>query len=243
MRIHDFEDAEALAAACAGFIAELSKQAISKRSIFNIALSGGSTSNGTYAQLTKARYSNQLDWQHIHIFWSDERCLPTTDPQSNYRSASEALLNHVPLPSANIHRMQGELDPAEAAAAVNRELGAHFEEQLPIFDLILLGLGDDGHTASLFPGSDALNSKELITENYLSKVKAWRLTFTFRLINAARQVMFLVAGEGKAQAVAEVIEGQNPHLPASRVLPVSGELDWFLDAAAASKLRQQMLGD
>ncbi|HLE74196.1 MAG TPA: 6-phosphogluconolactonase [Anaerolineales bacterium] len=244
MKIQVFESIEALAEASAKFIAEQAKAAFAERGQFDIALSGGSTPRATYSRMALGPFSNTIPWPRVHVFWSDERCAPPESPESNYRMARETMLQHLPIPEANIHRLQGELPPQEAATQANRELAAHSGEGIPSFDLILLGLGEDGHTASLFPGSAALKqSNELISANYVTKLDAWRLTFTSALINAARQILFMVSGESKAEAVKGVIEERDPALPATGVQPAPGNVAWHLDQAAASRLSRQTLGD
>lgn len=234
---------EALAIASAMFIAEQARIAIAERGQFNIALSGGSTPRETYQRLAQAPDCSEIHWAQTHVFWSDERCVPLENPPSNYSSANEALLKHVPIPPENIHRLQGELPPLEGAAQANRELFTHFGgTAIPNFDLILLGLGEDGHTASLFPDSEALKaSNELVAANYVAKLDTWRLTYTYPLINAARQILFMVSGESKAEVVKKVIEDRDPALPASGVQPEN--LAWYLDQAAASRLSRQTLSN
>jgi 6-phosphogluconolactonase len=243
--IQVFDNSEGRASPSAAFIAEQAGIATAERRLFNIAFSGGSTPEETYKRLAQPPYSTQIHWTRVHVFWSDERCVPPEIPQSNYRSANEVLLKHVSIPPENIHRLQGELPPLEGAAQANRELAAHFGgTAVPNFDLILLGLGQDGHTASLFPESEALKtSSELIAANYVAILDTWRLTFTYPLINAATQILFMVSGESKAKVVKRVIEHRDPTSPASAVQPASGNLHWFLDRAAGSHLSQQTLGN
>lgn len=241
MTVCVFESSEALAHASATFIARQAKAAITERGGFSIALSGGKTPVATYSKLAQAPFSTQIPWAQVHVFWSDERCVPPGDPQSNYGTAYELLLRPLALPSENIHRLRGELPPAEAADQANGELATHFGGDVgPIFDLILLGLGEDGHTASLFSGSEALKKSDgLVAANYVAKLDAWRLTFTYPPINAAKQILFLVSGEKKAEVVKKTVEDHDPALPASFVQPVSGSVTWYLDQPAAGRLRRQ----
>lgn len=227
-----------LAAAAAAFVAKCAQEAIAARGQFNIALSGGSTPLAAYAHLAAPPLRETVEWPRVHIFWSDERCVPRDDPQSNYAAAQQALLDHINIPTANLHRLRGELPPNEAAREYRQQLLTHFPAAgFPSFDLILLGLGTDGHTASLFPGSAALRTGEVpVTENYVSRLESWRLTFTLPLINAARQVAFLVAGADKATILNEVLTPGGRPLPAKAVNPHSGGLTWLLDAEAASLL-------
>lgn len=227
-----------LAQAVAAFVVESATQAIHACGQFNIALSGGSTPLAAYAHLAAPPLRDAVEWPRVHIFWSDERCVPPDAPDSNYGAAKAALLDHLHIPAANIHRLRGELPPNEAAKEYRQQLRANFPAAgFPSFDLILLGLGIDGHTASLFPGSTALRTGEVpVTENYISRLESWRLTFTLPLINAAHQVAFLVAGADKAAIVSEVLSPGGRPLPAKAVNPHSGGLTWWLDAEAASAL-------
>lgn len=233
MKLHISAEAEALASACAAFIAEQAEASIQGRGQFNIALSGGHTPADTYLQLSLPPHADLIDWSKVHVFWSDDRCVPPNSPESNYRLANETLLQRVPLPAENIHRMRGELAPQEAAAQARQDLEDHFGEQWPSFDLVLLGLGEDGHTASLFPDTEALTEiGKSVVANHVTRLDAWRLTFTYPLINKARQIVFLTEGEAKAQMVKEVANERNPQRPASKINPVAGELHWFIDQAA-----------
>ena len=164
----------------AAFIAGLAVESIAARGRFTIALSGGSTPRPIYARLAAADHAERIDWGKVHVFFSDERCVPPDDAASNYRMAREALLDHVPLPPANIHRMRGEEDPALAALAYEQDLQGLFRTSAaPAFDLICLGMGDDGHTASLFPGTAALRERERwVVAQYVAVARAWRVTFT-----------------------------------------------------------------
>ena len=211
--------------------------AISVRGRFTLALAGGSTPRAAYDRL--ATHHRRLDWHHTHVFWGDERCVPPDDPRSNYRMAKEALLDRVPIPKAQIHRIRGEAEPAQAAAEYQRELGGVGAEA-PALDLVLLGLGEDGHTASLFPGQPAVRE----TTHWALAVpdpegKLWRVTLTPPVLNAARHVTFLVSGASKAARLRQVIEGPfTPALlPAQAVRPAHGQLTWMVDAAAAGELR------
>ncbi|HRN51585.1 MAG TPA: 6-phosphogluconolactonase [Anaerolineales bacterium] len=233
-----FDTADELAAGAAGFVAARAQQAMAARGRFDVALSGGSTPLSAYTRLAAPPLRDTVDWQNVHIFWSDERCVPPDDAQSNYAAAKAALLNPVAIPQAHIHRMRGELPPYQAAEDYRQQLAEHFHTPaFPVFDLILLGLGTDGHIASLFPGSAALRTGEVpVTENYVSRLESWRLTFTLPLINSARDVAFIVSGVGKAAMVSEVLTPGGRPLPAKAVNPHSGGLTWLLDLDAASVL-------
>ena len=234
-----------LFAAAAEEVVRLAKQAVGERGRFAIALSGGSTPKSLYNLLaTNAR--STLPWDHAYFFWSDERHVAPTNPDSNYRMANEAMLSKVPVPAGNIYRVPAENpDAASAAEAYEVSIRKFFQlqpGQLPRFDLILLGLGPDGHTASLFPGSAGLEEKSrLVIANLVEKLETHRLTFTLPLINAARCVAFLVSGTDKATVLHSVLEESVPgeQYPAKLVEPSDGTLIWFLDRAAASGLTPQ----
>jgi 6-phosphogluconolactonase len=199
-------------------------------------LAGGSTPKAMYGVLAR-EYAGRIDWSRVHIFFGDERPVPPDHDDSNYKLASETLLDHVPIRS--VHRMRGELPPDEAATAYEKELRTFFgAEGVPRFDLILLGLGRDGHTASLFPETSALEVHDrLVVANPVLKLDTTRITLTVPVINAARAVVFLVAGEDKAEAIEKILEeGADPRAyPASLIQP-AGELEWMLDQSAASLL-------
>lgn len=229
-------DAAALAQEAAGRFFEQARAAVRSRGRFSVALSGGSTPEGAYRLLARDPYRSQVPWDRVHLFWGDERCVPPDDPGSNYWLADRALISQVPIPAENVHRIPGELAPEAAARAYQREM-----EDLPRLDLVLLGLGSDGHTASLFPGSDAL---ETVTDVAVAVEAEYegrpvqRVTLTLPAINAARQVLFLVSGESKAQIVARVLGSRGGSLPAERVCLTAGELIWLLDEAAAGGLAE-----
>lgn len=234
-----FNNEEAVAKAAADLFIQLAQQAINIRGRFSVALSGGATPLRMYQILTESDYQQSSDWGKVFIFWSDERCVPPDHPNSNYRMAQENFLDQAPIPAENIHRMRGEIEPQEAARQYEALLHGHFypglgqQESLPPprFDLILLGLGADGHTASLFPDTTALHEgQRWVAANYVEKLAAWRLTLTLPVINAARAVVFLAAGRAKADVLEKV--WQEPAvgelLPAALVKPVDGKLLWLV---------------
>jgi 6-phosphogluconolactonase len=228
--------------AAAEEVVRAANQAVTQRGRFTLALSGGSTPKNLYTLLaTNARTS--LPWDQTYFFWSDERHVPPADPESNYRMAEEAMLSKVPVAASNVFRVPTENpDAAAAAEAYEQTLRKFFAVeagQLPRFDLVLLGMGPDGHTASLFPETAALQEKaRLVVANWVEKLKTSRITFTLPLLNAARCLAFLVSGTDKASALHEVLEGSSPgeQYPAKLVRPTDGKLIWFLDRAAASGL-------
>jgi len=213
------------------------REAVAAHGRFAIALSGGSTPKGVYSLLAEA---NDLPWDKIHFFFGDERDVPPTDPESNYRMANESLLSRVPVPPGNVHRIAAEMGARLAVLQYQSELYAFFNlasSQWPRFDLIMLGMGPDGHTASLFPGSAALNETEFwVTDNWVEKFKTYRITLTFPVINHAAEVMFLVAGQDKSQVLKEVLQGKAEAYPCQRVKPLNGRLLWLVDKAAGSLL-------
>jgi 6-phosphogluconolactonase len=236
-----YPDHQSFVDGAAAFVAELAAESIAARGRFTIALAGGGTPRPIYARLAAADHAAHIDWGKVHVFFSDERCVPPDDAASNYRMACEALLDHVPLPSANVHRMHGEEDPTLAALAYEHDLQRVFRTAAaPVFDLICLGMGDDGHTASLFPGTAALREHERwVVAHYVEAMLAWRLTFTAALINAARHVVFLVEGAGKSETLWRVLAGpyQPNELPAQLIQPLNGQTHWLVDAAAAAKIQ------
>jgi len=229
-------DLASLTQEAADRIAAAAQAAIKAQDVFSIALSGGSTPKPVYERLAQEPYRSKIDWSKVQIFFGDERCVPPDSDQSNYRMAREALLAKVPIPAANVHRIRGEIDPNAAATEYGQLLKERFGDGG--LDLILLGMGPDGHTASLFPGTTALHeARHRCVANYVEKLKTWRVTMTAPFINRAAAVMFLVSGADKAQRVAEVISGpRDPdRLPSQLISPTSGRLIWLLDAAAAGK--------
>lgn len=230
--------------AAAERIVALTEQAIGARGRFTWALGGGSTPKELYALLASADYVGRVDWSRVHFFWGDERCVPPEHPESNYRMARETLLDVVRPAAERVHRMQGELEPSQAAARYQSELERSFElapsEHFPRFDLILLGMGADGHTASLFPGSAALDeAKRWVVASRASHLPqartVLRLTLTLPVLSAARCALFLVAGTDKAERLAEVLSGRHlgPPYPAELVRPELGA-EWLVDSAAAA---------
>ncbi len=225
----------------AGMIAAASLISIQERGAFHLALAGGSTPGPVYELLAEVP---DIDWKRTRVFWSDERCVPPDHADSNYRLAREALLDRLPQPPGFAARMPGELPPEQAAGTYEetiREIVPADESGLPRFDLILLGMGDDGHTASLFPGSEALNVTDLlVVADYVSKFGSYRLTFTYPLLNASRHVLILVSGASKAITLNAVLTG--PHrpnaLPVQGVQPTTGRLRWLVDADAAQCIRK-----
>jgi 6-phosphogluconolactonase len=239
-------DLARLTSTAADLFVDVARESIETRGRADIALSGGSTPRSLYQLLATPTYAGRVDWSQVHLWFGDERCVGPDDPQSNYHMAREALISHVPIPGANVRRMEGELPPTEAAQRYEEALRAAFDlapGALPRLDLVWLGLGPDGHTASLFPDTDALKVEDrLVVANHVPQLNTDRITLTFPAINAAAVIAFLVAGEDKAARVAQVIEGDRSDpttlLPSQRIAPVEGRLLWLLDMAAAGQLHQ-----
>ncbi|MBV9582269.1 MAG: 6-phosphogluconolactonase [Chloroflexi bacterium] len=232
-------DPAALADAAARHIVEQAQAAIDARGAFSIALSGGSTPRDLHRRLASSPLREQIDWTRVHVFFGDERCVPPDDAQSNYRMADETLLSRVDIPAAHVHRMRGELPPDDAAVDYQRQLETFFNTEPPRLDMILLGMGDNGHTASLFPGLTALHEqKRWVVAEYVPEVGMWRISLTPVVLNLGREVVFLVAGDAKASMLQQVLEG--PYAPDERpaqiVRPTPGEAIWMVDTAAAGKL-------
>lgn len=237
-----FPDADAVAREAAERFAAAAGEAIAARGRFTVALAGGSTPERLYRLLAAEPFRSRVAWDSVHVFFGDERTVPPDDPQSNYQMARLAMLDTLPIPSAQIHRMEGERDPLAAATAYERAIRETFTlepGQIPRFDLILLGMGPDGHTASLFPHSVALgNYTDIVVPNYVAKLETWRLTLTYPVLNAAARVLFLVGGADKAAALREVLRGEPnaAEYPSQGVLPTNGIVTFLLDEAVANGL-------
>ncbi len=238
-------DAEALARIAAERFAAAAAEAMSRTGRFAVALSGGSTPRALYRLLASPEFRARVDWPRVHFFWGDERCVPPDHPDSNFRMTREVLLDRIEGSERNIHRMPGEQEPALAAAAYAEELRRFFGPGLPRFDLVLLGLGEDGHTASLFPGTAALNENErLVAAVYVERLRSHRLTLTLPVLNAAAHTIFLVDGASKKEIVAEIFRasGAAEWYPAARIRPADGDLAWLIGADAAGALPAELLG-
>lgn len=241
MYIAKYPDLDTLSQQAAQYTVQLANQAIVTHGRFTIALAGGSTPKKLYALLAGEPYRSQIDWTSVEVFWGDERCVPPDSEDSNFHMAQEARLSKVPIPTSQVHRMPADQPDHEAAcqaytAEIRRTFGT---DAIPSFDLIQLGIGPEGHTASLFPHQASLHEQQrLVMPVTVPKPPPERLTFTPPLLNAARHVLFLVAGAEKADVVHAILEGeyQPDQYPAQIVRPANGEVTWMLDTAAASKL-------
>jgi len=232
--IRSFPSLALLSSAAAEEIVRLATESIVSRGRFTLALSGGNTPKTLY-DLIAQEYRDKIDWQHVHIFWGDERYVPQDDPASNYRMAKETLIDAIPIPLTNIHPVPILADPSTSSDTYAKELQTFFKELLPTFDLILLGLGGDGHTASIFPATPIDRTREgvaIVTESPVEPHV--RISFTMNVLDNARNVFFLVSGEEKKEILKAVFADEwNPDskYPAARVHP-RGELGWFVDEAA-----------
>jgi len=229
-------DATALAEALADRIVERAASSIAERGSCAIALAGGSTPRAAYRLLAQPPRTTHIAWDRVRIFFGDERCVPPTHEDSNFRMASEALLDHVAIPRDAIHRLEGELPPSEAALRYEKTLVESLGAE-PIFDLVLLGLGPDAHTASWFPDV-VLDEQRLVDAPFVPIFQRHRLTLTPRAINAAREILVATAGVEKAPALAAVFgkERNLAHIPAQRLRPIDGTLTWLIDKAAAASI-------
>ncbi|MDX1378914.1 MAG: 6-phosphogluconolactonase [Anaerolineales bacterium] len=244
-KIRIFKDMEGLSHNAAALFVDRSVEAIAERGRFLAALNGGSTPTRLF-QLLGTEYHNKVDWEKVHIFWGDERCVPPDDPGSSYKQAWDAFLSDVPIPESNIHRVKGELDPNIASndyALVLQDF-AESPFDFPRFDLVYLGMGEDGHTASLFPGSPVDVSRPTlpVTANYQDR-PADRVTLTPLVFNQARTIAFMLTGDKKAVTLAEVLNGRyNPErYPAQRIKPKDGMLLWLVDEDAAGRLPREFI--
>jgi len=234
-----FSDIDSLSHAAAERFASLSRAAIQSHGRFATALSGGSTPRRLYSLLGSSPYCKDIDWKRAHIFWVDERCVAPSHEESNYKIAADTFLLNAAVPEENIHRVHGEEVPELAAAEYEEELHRFFpRSQKKVFDLLILGAGVDGHTASLFPGSALLQERTRdVVPVYLEKPMVSRVTLTLPVLKQAAHVLFLVSGKDKADIVHEVLKSDNrEHYPAGLVQPLDGTLSWFLDEAAASRI-------
>jgi 6-phosphogluconolactonase len=237
-------DATALAWRAAQYFTEMVEEAVDARGRARIAISGGSTPKAAFTLLADQShpFHARMPWDKLELYWVDERCVGPDDAESNYRMTREALLDHVPLKPEQIHRMEGELEPEEAAACYESGLRNGFRlegAEVPRFDLVALGMGPDGHTASLFPHTAALHELgRLVVANHMPQKDTWRVTLTWPVINHARSVFFLVGGADKAQILNEVLTGAQDveRLPSQLIVPASGILTLILDKSAASLL-------
>jgi 6-phosphogluconolactonase len=228
----------------AELFAQYADEAVEQRGVFTAALSGGSTPKRLYSLLAE-RFQDRVPWSKVHVFFSDERCVPPDHPDSNYRMAYESLISRVDIPPENVHRMKGEKEPGDAAAEYAEDLRKVVgREGMPKLDLILLGMGEDGHTASIFPGSEAVDeASNPVISQYVPKLNTHRLTLSPPVLMNGRRVLVLVTGPKKAAALEQVLQGpyEPEHYPAQLLREASGEVLWLVDPEAASVVLGDML--
>jgi 6-phosphogluconolactonase len=240
MELHIFKTPDELSHTVAKWIADDISATLKKQDRYTIALSGGSTPKALHKILAASPYKEQIDWSKLHVFWGDERAVPFDDDRNNAKMAYETLLNFVPIPPDHIHVMRTDIGPQQSAAEYETILHRYFDNTAASFDLVLLGMGDDGHTLSLFPGTAAVHEEKAWTIAFFLKAQdMYRITLTKTIVNRAAKIAFLTTGTGKAHALKEVQQGAyNPDLyPSQEIRPVTGELHWFVDEAAAAGLK------
>ena len=235
--MHIYKNNDELSVAVAEWMVEYIVETLKKQDRFTLVLSGGGTPQKLNGLLAASPYKEKIDWSRVHIFWGDERFVPYTDERNNAKMAFDELLSHVPVPKEQIHIMQTDIDPVDAAADYQQLLHNYFDKQLYTFDLVLLGLGNNSHTLSLFPGYDDIvfDRENWVRSFYLKEQDMYRITLTSAIVNTAGRVVFLVAGKDKAEALKEVTAGKyDPaNHPAQMIKPLNGELYWFTDKAAS----------
>lgn len=239
-QVRIFHAEEELFRGAAEKFCELGEIAIRERGRYAVALSGGSTPRGLHNQLTTS-FSKRLPWEKVFFFWGDERHVPPDFPESNFRMAKETLLSKLPIPEQNIFRIRGELPDANQAATQYEQILRDFFKpsagEFPRLDFTLLGMGPDGHTASLFPGTKGLEERQRwVIGNWVPQKDTWRITLTYPVINSSRAVLFIANGESKADMVHRVLKDPSANFPCQRILPTDGELSWYLDKGAGAKV-------
>jgi 6-phosphogluconolactonase len=239
MNLQISKDLEELSKSFADWLVTCIKDVLSRQDRFVIALSGGNTPRKLFQLLATDHYKKQIAWEQLHFFWGDERFVAFTDDRNNAKMAFEELLDHVPVAKENVHVIRTDIDPGESAIAYEKLLHTYFDNQPHSFDLVLLGLGDNAHTLSLFPGYDVVREhQKWVSAFYLKEQKNYRITLTAPIVNQAVRVAFLVSGGDKAAAVYHIIAGEHdPDLyPGQIIQPFNGEIFWFCDEAAAADL-------
>ncbi len=239
MKIKIFDSKEKLIEDLALWIGDLIKATLKNQEVFTMALSGGETPQGLFKKLGSKEYREKIDWQRVHIFWGDERAVPFDDNRNNAKMAYENLLNHVDIPAAQIHKMRVDIEPVFSAKGYEEILHSYFDNTPFSFDLVLLGIGDDGHTLSIFPHSHVIeDTKNWVTAVYNEKQQMYRITLMPAIVNKASCIAFMVTGKNKAEILHRIIEGiyEPEVLPAQLIKPEKGELHWFLDEEAGAKI-------
>ena len=239
MQIHIYKDGDEVTSALAEWMAELIAKTLLTKDKFTLALSGGETPKALYKKLAASPYKEKIDWGKIHFFWGDERVVPFTDERNNAKMAYDNLLEKINVSEEQIHIMQTGIEPVNAAIEYEKILHQYFDDQPSTFDLVLLGMGDDGHTLSLFPNSLVLFQNNKWVTEILSKEKGKRITLLPSVVNLSSSIVFLVTGAAKATTLKKVLEGeyQPDKFPAQLIKPANGELHWFVDEEAAKDLK------
>ena len=243
LQIQTSPDLEAISQKAAENFLTFARSSLQSKESLTVALSGGSTPRKFYYLLGCPPYRGQIEWHRIHFFWVDERCVSPEDEESNFKTVYDKLLSRVPVPEENIHRIRGEESPEEAAREYERAIRTFWSRKvMPVFDLIVLGMGEDGHTASLFPGSEALKEKKrLAVPVYRKEPEVNRVTLTLPVLNNASQVLFLISGRPKAKVLAEILgDGEKKRrYPAGLISPARGKITWLIDQEAAENLKTE----
>jgi 6-phosphogluconolactonase len=246
MQLHIYKDNDALSRAAAEWITRYISDTLQNQDRFTWVLSGGNTPKSLYELLGAPPYLEKIQWNKIHIFWGDERAVPFDDPRNNAKMAYDALLNHVPVPSAQIHIMRTDIAPEKSAADYEQILHQYFgnadRPSSTSFDLVLLGMGEDGHTLSLFPGTEVVHESQAWVKAFFLKAQdMYRITLTKTIVNSSCTIAFLTTGSNKSKAIKQVLEGPaDPDLyPSQEIKPQTGQLHWFVDEAAAEKLSKK----
>ncbi len=244
--VHVFPDINALSRAAARLFKAIADTSIDRKGSCRAAISGGSTPKKLFS-LFAAEYGKNIAWKNVYIFWADERCVPEGEDESNYKHADMLWISKVSIPKTNIYRIQGDNDPEEEAQRYEQSMKKAFNTQdIPLFDVILLGMGGDGHTASLFPESESLaEDSRLVIPVYDKKLKHNRITMTLPVLNNARHIMFLISGRSKARVLSEIIEDpdKKQHYPAGMIQAVHGDIRWLVDSEAASLLTNRTVAN
>lgn len=241
MKLHIFDDKEIMSEQLASWIEDLVQDTLKKQDLFTLVLSGGGTPKLLFQKLASDKYKDKIDWKRVHIFWGDERVVPFDDDRNNAKMAYDILINHIDVPPEQVHIMRTDIEPKLAAEEYEKILHQYFENTLNSFDLVLLGMGDDGHTLSLFPGSPIIEEHEhWVNSVYNEQQKMYRVTLMPAIVNKASNIVFMVDGAKKANVLQQVIRGPYipRQLPAQIIKPVNGQLNWFLDKAVAKELNQ-----
>lgn len=239
MKLHIYKSKEELSEAMASWMCEVIENTLKEQEYFTLVLSGGSTPQLLYKSLVSDKFKDKINWNRIHVFWGDERAVPYADERNNARMAHELLLNHVDIPASHVHIMRTDIEPNFSTDAYRKMLHDFFDNTSTTFDLVLLGMGDDGHTLSLFPGSPIIEDhKHWVNTVYNTDQAMYRITLMPKIVNRAVKIAFMAEGEKKAKMLQQVLQGpyEPSKYPAQIIKPTEGELHWFVDEAAAQEL-------